>query len=66
MNHLHHVLLDPHLDFPTVERFGNTGAVALPMGLSMGLQQSPPPAGTKLALMGIGSGLTSIMLGIEC
>ncbi|MEO2013826.1 MAG: 3-oxoacyl-ACP synthase III [Fuerstiella sp.] len=58
--------LDPHLDFPTVERFGNTGAVALPMALAMGLDQDPPPAGTKLALLGIGSGLNSVMLGIEC
>jgi len=57
--------LDPHLDFPTVERFGNTGAVALPMALAMGLEQDPPPAGTKLALLGIGSGLNSVMLGIE-
>lgn len=58
--------LDPHLDFPTVERFGNTGAVALPMALAMGLNNDPPPAGTKLALLGIGSGLNSVMLGIEC
>jgi 3-oxoacyl-[acyl-carrier-protein] synthase-3 len=58
--------LDPHLDFPTVERFGNTGAAALPMALAMGLEQTPPPPGTKLALLGIGSGLNSIMLGIEC
>lgn len=57
--------LDPHLDFPTVERFGNTGAVALPMALAMGLAEEPPPAGTKLALLGIGSGLNSVMLGIE-
>ena len=58
--------LDPHLDFPTVERFGNTGAAALPMALAMGLQEDPPPAGTRLALLGIGSGLNSVMLGIEC
>lgn len=58
--------LDPHLDFPTVERFGNTGAVALPMAMAMGLEQDPPPVGTKLALLGIGSGLNSVMLGIEC
>ncbi|MCR9199530.1 MAG: 3-oxoacyl-ACP synthase III [Planctomycetaceae bacterium] len=57
--------LDPHLDFPTVERFGNTGAVALPMALAMGLQEDPPPPGTRLALLGIGSGLNSVMLGIE-
>ena len=58
--------LDPHLDFPTVEHFGNTGAAALPMALAMGLEQAPPPPGTKLALLGIGSGLSSVMLGIEC
>lgn len=58
--------LDPHLDFPTVERFGNTGAAALPMALAMGLEENPPPAGTRLALLGIGSGLNSVMLGIEC
>lgn len=57
--------LDPHLDFPTVERFGNTGAAALPMALAMGLESDPPPTGTKLALLGIGSGLNSVMLGIE-
>jgi 3-oxoacyl-[acyl-carrier-protein] synthase III len=57
--------LDPHLDFPTVERFGNTGAAALPMALAMGLESDPPPVGTKMALLGIGSGLNSVMLGIE-
>ena len=58
--------LDPSLDFPTVERFGNTGAVALPMALAMGLKEDPPAPATKLALLGIGSGLNSVMLGIEC
>ncbi|MCA9050096.1 MAG: 3-oxoacyl-ACP synthase III [Planctomycetaceae bacterium] len=58
--------LDPHLDHPTVERFGNTGAVALPMALAMGLEESPPPSGSRLALLGIGSGLNSVMLGIQC
>ncbi len=58
--------LNPALDFPTVEILGNTGAAALPMALSMGLEQQPPKAGTRLALLGIGSGLNSVMLGIEC
>jgi len=57
--------LDPQLDYPTVERFGNTGAVALPMALAMGLEEDLPAKGTNLALLGIGSGLNSIMLGIE-
>lgn len=58
--------LDPQRDYPTVERFGNTGAVALPMAMAMGLQDDPPAKGTNLALLGIGSGLNSVMLGIEC
>ena len=63
MERLH---LDANLDYPTVERFGNTGAVALPMALSMGLKEDPPASGTKLALLGIGSGLNSVMLGVQC
>lgn len=63
---LERLQLDPHLDFPTVEKFGNTGAVALPMALAMGLESDPPVASTNLALLGIGSGLNSVMLGIKC
>ncbi len=55
--------LDPALDFPTVEFLGNTGAAALPMALSLGLAAQPPRAGERFALLGIGSGLNSIMLG---
>ena len=58
--------LNPAMGFPTVEVLGNTGAAALPMALSMGLKQDPPAAGTKLALLGIGSGLNSVMLGVTC
>ena len=58
--------LNPALDFPTVELLGNTGAAALPMALSMGLQKQPPIPGDRLALLGIGSGLSSVMLGIDC
>ncbi len=58
--------LNPALDYPTVEFLGNTGAAALPMAMSMGLQYDPPTPGTRLALLGIGSGLNSIMLGVAC
>jgi len=58
--------LNPALDFPTVELLGNTGAAALPMAMSMGLQQDPPAVGTRMALLGIGSGLNSVMLGVIC
>lgn len=58
--------LNPALDFPTVEFLGNTGAAALPMALSMGIEQSRLMIGDRLALLGIGSGLSSVMLGISC
>ena len=52
-------------DFATFERLGNTGSVALPAALGVGLSQSQFPSGTKTALLGIGSGLNSVMMGIE-
>ena len=57
--------LDPDLDFPTVERFGNTGAAALPMALALGIEQGVLKSGEKAALLGIGSGLNSLMFGLE-
>lgn len=57
--------LDPALDFPTVERFGNTGAAALPMALALGIEEHVFQPGDKAALLGIGSGLNSLMFGLE-
>lgn len=57
--------LEPQLDFPTVEFLGNTGAVALPTAFSLGVEESHLKAGDKVALLGIGSGLNSVMLGLE-
>lgn len=57
--------LDPSLDFPTVEFLGNTGAAALPMAMSLGLKSAPARPGERFALLGIGSGLNSIMLGTQ-
>ena len=57
--------LEETLDFPTVEHFGNTGAVALPMTASLAMQQRHFQSGDRIALLGIGSGLNSLMLGID-
>ena len=57
--------LDPALDFPTVETLGNTGAAALPMAVSLGIEQGRLAAGQRVALLGIGSGLSSVMLGMN-
>lgn len=57
--------LDINKDFPTVERFGNTGSAALPTALAVGMREKEMHPGEKLALLGIGSGLSSLMLGVE-
>jgi 3-oxoacyl-[acyl-carrier-protein] synthase-3 len=57
--------LNPAIDFPTVEFLGNTGAAALPTAAALGYEQGHVAPGDRIALLGIGSGLSSIMLGIE-
>ncbi len=57
--------LNPEIDFPTVQFLGNTGAAALPTTAALGIEQGHLTAGDKVALLGIGSGLNSIMLGWE-
>ena len=57
--------LDQSLDYPTVETLGNTGAAALPMAAALGIENGHLSAGDKVAMLGIGSGLNSIMLGME-
>jgi 3-oxoacyl-[acyl-carrier-protein] synthase-3 len=57
--------LNPAIDFPTVEYLGNTGAAALPTAWSLGIEQSRLAKGDRVALLGIGSGLNALMLGVE-
>ena len=57
--------LDITRDFSTVSRFGNTGSAALPTALACGIMEKEIAKGDKIALLGIGSGLSSIMLGVE-
>lgn len=57
--------LDPSLDFPTVEFLGNTGAVALPTAMSLGIENGHLQPGDHVACLGIGSGLNSVMLAIH-
>ena len=57
--------LDPEIDYPTVEFLGNTGATALPIAAAMGAESGHVTAGERVAWLGIGSGLSSVMLGFE-
>ncbi|HUG94298.1 MAG TPA: 3-oxoacyl-ACP synthase III, partial [Planctomycetaceae bacterium] len=57
--------LDAALDFPTVEFLGNTGAAALPTAVALGIERGRVSPGDHVALLGIGSGLNCLMLGID-
>ena len=57
--------LTPELNFATLPYLGNTGAVALPTAAAVGTQAGFVQSGDRVALMGIGSGINVVMLGIE-
>jgi len=57
--------LDPALDFPTVETLGNTGSAAMPACYSLAEEAGAIGKGDRVAMLGIGSGLVSMMLAIE-
>lgn len=57
--------ITPERDFPVVETLGNTGAAALPMAAAIGVRRGHLAPGDRVALLGIGSGLNSVMLGLQ-
>ncbi len=57
--------LDVANDFVTFPWLGNTGSAALPVTLARAFEQQPLAAGQRLALLGIGSGINCLILGIE-
>lgn len=52
-------------DYSSYQTFGNTGSAALPITLAKAVEDGAVKQGDKLALLGIGSGLNSLMLGVE-
>ncbi len=57
--------LDKAKDFTTVEYLGNVGSVSLPITMAIGIDQGCLRPGDKAAMMGIGSGIVCLMLGLE-
>lgn len=57
--------LDLAKDFSTFETLGNTGSVALPATLTAAVEAGAIRDGDQVALLGIGSGLNSLMLALE-
>lgn len=56
--------LDPSKDFTTYQWLGNVGSVSLPLTLARACEERAFKAGERAALLGIGSGLSSLMLGL--
>ena len=57
--------LDESLDLSIVEWLGNTGSVALPTAMALGIERETLSANDRVALFGIGSGVNCVMLGVE-
>ena len=57
--------LDQAIDYGTLEYLGNTGAVALPVSAALGIENGHLQKDDHLALMGFGSGINVIMLGVH-
>jgi 3-oxoacyl-[acyl-carrier-protein] synthase-3 len=54
--------LDLKKDYSTFENLGNVGSVSVPITLATGWEQKVIHKGSRIALLGIGSGLSSIMV----
>jgi len=52
-------------DFVTFPWLGNTGSVALPVTMALGLQGGHVQRGDRVALLGIGSGINCVMLAVD-
>ena len=57
--------LPPDHDFVAYDYLGNTGTVALPLALGLAAQREFLREGHRVGLLGIGSGLNCMMLGVE-
>ncbi len=57
--------LDKGKGFSTVEYLGNVGSVSLPISMAIGVEQGRVNPMDRVVMLAAGSGLNSIMLGIE-
>ncbi len=57
--------LPPEKNFETLQVLGNVGSVSAPITMAMAMEQGAFRSGQKGALLGIGSGINCMMLGIE-
>jgi 3-oxoacyl-[acyl-carrier-protein] synthase III len=57
--------LDPKKGYADIDFLGNTGSAAVPLSLIFRKEQGVLKSGDRIALLGIGSGLNTLMLGVE-
>jgi 3-oxoacyl-[acyl-carrier-protein] synthase III len=57
--------LDLAKDYTTFETLGNVGSVSCPITLARAMEDGAFVAGQRAALLGIGSGLSSLMMAVE-
>lgn len=57
--------LEPSRDIATFSWLGNTGSVALPLTLAAAAHGEDIVSGHRVGLFGIGSGINSVMLGVD-
>ncbi len=57
--------LDPAKNYETLAQLGNVGSVSAPITMAMGIDEGVLNQGDNAALLGIGSGINSMMLGIK-
>jgi acyl-CoA:acyl-CoA alkyltransferase len=57
--------LSPEKNFQTLQILGNVGSVSAPITMAMAMEQGLFHPGERAALLGIGSGINCMMLGVE-
>ena len=57
--------LSDQRDYTTMQWLGNTGSVALPITLAVAAEQEQLTQGDRVALLGIGSGINCLMIGVD-
>ena len=57
--------LDDSKNFETLPILGNVGSVSAPITMALGLEQGVLQAGQRAAMLGIGSGINSMMVGVQ-
>jgi len=57
--------LDDRIDYSTIEWLGNTGSVALPITMALGIEHGHLDQGDHVGMLGIGSGINCLMLAVQ-